>query len=191
MGICAALLACATARGYQESRGQLLFVSDRDGPWNIYSVDTNGENLRRLTGDFGMAMDPVWSPDGRRILFDRSGMGEIVALEVGGARGVEVIASGPDRGTPHSWNGANNALAFIRSGPDGDLDIWIRDMETGELMTTEPFSIRGDYVEAVERWRTKLRRECAESRIDYVPVMTSTPYDRALFSYLEKRKKLG
>jgi len=24
-----------------------------------------------------------------------------------------------------------------------------------------------------------------------VPVLTSTPYDRALFSYLEKRKRLG
>ena len=48
-----------------------------------------------------------------------------------------------------------------------------------------------DYVEAVERWMTHLRRECAESRIDYVPIQTSTPYDRALFSYLEKRKRLG
>jgi len=46
-------------------------------------------------------------------------------------------------------------------------------------------------VEAVERWKATLKRECAESRIDYVPVLTSTPYDRALFSYLEKRKRLG
>ena len=72
-----------------------------------------------------------------------------------------------------------------------DTDATFRDMEPGELMTTEPFSIREDYVEAVERWMNLLRRECAESRIDYMPVLTSTPYDRALFSYLEKRKRLG
>ncbi len=72
-----------------------------------------------------------------------------------------------------------------------DADATFRDMETGELMTTEPFSIRRDYVEAVDRWMTHLRRECGESRIDYVPIQTSTPYDRALFSYLEKRKRLG
>lgn len=72
-----------------------------------------------------------------------------------------------------------------------DADATFRDMETGDLMTTEPFAIRGDYINAVEEWRARLRRECAESRIDYVPVLTSTPYDRALFSYLEKRKKLG
>jgi uncharacterized protein (DUF58 family) len=72
-----------------------------------------------------------------------------------------------------------------------DTDATFRDMETGELMTTEPFSIRGDYVRAVEAWMTRLKRECAESRIDYVPIRTSTPYDRALFSYLEKRKRLG
>jgi uncharacterized protein (DUF58 family) len=72
-----------------------------------------------------------------------------------------------------------------------DSDATFRDMETGELMTTEASSIRGDYLGAVERWQARLRRECAESRIDYVPVLTSTPYDRALFSYLEKRKRLG
>ena len=72
-----------------------------------------------------------------------------------------------------------------------DSDATFRDMETGELMTTEPSSIRRDYVRAVEDWKAGLRRECAESGVDYVPVLTSTPYDRALFSYLEKRKRLG
>jgi uncharacterized protein (DUF58 family) len=74
---------------------------------------------------------------------------------------------------------------------DFDVDATFRDMETGDLMTTEPFSIRGDYRDAVAEWMAGLRRECAESRIDYVPVLTTTPYDRALFSYLEKRKRMG
>lgn len=72
-----------------------------------------------------------------------------------------------------------------------NADATFRDMETGDLMTTEPFSIQSDYAKAVDDWMTRLRRECAESRIDYVPIETSTPYDRALFSYLEKRKRLG
>ncbi|MBD3348307.1 MAG: DUF58 domain-containing protein [Candidatus Eisenbacteria bacterium] len=74
---------------------------------------------------------------------------------------------------------------------DFDIDATFRDMETGDLMTTEPFSISGDYRAAVKEWMAGLRRRCAESGIDYVPVMTTTPYDRALFSYLEKRKRLG
>jgi len=72
-----------------------------------------------------------------------------------------------------------------------DGDAAFRDMETGEVMTTEPFAIRRDYLDAVDGWMGTLRRQCAESRIDYVPVLTSTPYDRALFSYLEKRRRLG
>ncbi len=72
-----------------------------------------------------------------------------------------------------------------------EADATFRDMETGEMMTTEPLAIRGDYLAAVSEWTARLRRECAESRIDYVQVMTSTPYDRALFSYLEKRKRMG
>jgi len=72
-----------------------------------------------------------------------------------------------------------------------DGDATFRDMETGELMTTEALSIRSDYLREVEKWRATLARACAESRIDYVPIDTSTPYDRALFSYLEKRRRLG
>lgn len=72
-----------------------------------------------------------------------------------------------------------------------ETDATFRDMETGETITTEPLAIRRDYLDAVGEWTARLRRECAESRIDYVPVLTSTPYDRALFSYLEKRKRLG
>lgn len=72
-----------------------------------------------------------------------------------------------------------------------ESDATFRDMETGQTMSTEPFAVRRDYADAVERWRAGLRRDCAESRIDYVPVETVTPYDRALFSYLEKRKRLG
>jgi hypothetical protein len=72
-----------------------------------------------------------------------------------------------------------------------EADATFKDMETGDVITTEPLSIRRDYLESVSNWMAKLRRECAENRIDYVPIQTSTPYDRALFSYLEKRKRLG
>jgi hypothetical protein len=39
----------------------------------------------------------------------------------------------------------------------------------------------------IGRYRTLLR----QSGIDYVPVRTSTTFDVALFSYLEKRQRLG
>jgi serine/threonine-protein kinase len=112
--------------------GKKIVVRETGSQCQLWLLDVERGTFSRLARE-GDCHDPVWSPDGRRVLFDRGGMGEIVALEVGGARAVEVIASGPDRGTPHSWNGAKNLLVFTRNGPEGDLDLWIRDMETGEV----------------------------------------------------------
>jgi uncharacterized protein (DUF58 family) len=64
------------------------------------------------------------------------------------------------------------------------------DMESGERLTTEPWEIGARYRERLEAWRERYRRACRERRIDYVPLDTRTPFDRALLAYLEKRAKL-
>jgi len=62
-----------------------------------------------------------------------------------------------------------------------------RDMETGELLTTEPWHIQQDYQTAVERFRTLLGARCREQHVDYVPLTTDQPLDIALLAYLNKR----
>jgi uncharacterized protein (DUF58 family) len=64
------------------------------------------------------------------------------------------------------------------------------DMETGDRLTTEPWEIAPRYHEMLERWRGHYARSCREQRIEYVPLDTRTPFDRALLSYLEKRARL-
>jgi uncharacterized protein (DUF58 family) len=64
------------------------------------------------------------------------------------------------------------------------------DLETQERLTTTPWEIAQDYAQHLERWRTRYRMECAEHHIDYVEMRTSTPFDRALLRYLEKRSRL-
>ncbi len=66
-----------------------------------------------------------------------------------------------------------------------------RDLETGEEVTTQPWHIRGEYVRAMTALADRYRRECRDSLIDYVPLDTSVPFDRALFAYLSKRGRLG
>ena len=55
-----------TAQGF-ESR--IVFSSNRDGDWDIYSMDVNGDNLRQLTDHPAFDRQPAASPDGRRIAF--------------------------------------------------------------------------------------------------------------------------
>jgi uncharacterized protein (DUF58 family) len=64
------------------------------------------------------------------------------------------------------------------------------DMESGARLTTEPWEIARTYRERLAAWREFYRRNCRERRIDYVPLDTRTPFDRALLAYLEKRARL-
>lgn len=64
------------------------------------------------------------------------------------------------------------------------------DLETGERLTTEPWEIGARYRERLEAWRGRYQRACREQLVDYVPLDTRTPFDRALLAYLEKRAKL-
>ena len=64
------------------------------------------------------------------------------------------------------------------------------DLETGKEITTSSWEIARDYRARFGAWSENYRRRCQENRIDYVLMDTSTPFDRALLRYLEKRRKL-
>ena len=70
-------------------------------------------------------------------------------------------------------------------------DAIFRDLETGEEMMTQPFQIQRAYQSAMNEFIERYKRECREQRIDYVLLDTATPFDKALYEYLIKRKRIG
>jgi len=70
-------------------------------------------------------------------------------------------------------------------------EVILKDMETGEEIPAIPWEVRKEYRERVAAWINRYRTILRQSGIDYVPVRTSTTFDVALFSYLEKRQRLG
>ena len=53
----------------QRFEPRIVFASNRDGDWDIYSMDVNGNNLVQLTDHPASDHLPACSPDGRRIAF--------------------------------------------------------------------------------------------------------------------------
>ncbi|MFQ5864731.1 MAG: DUF58 domain-containing protein [bacterium] len=70
-------------------------------------------------------------------------------------------------------------------------DALFKDMETGEEINTQPWHIRQEYQTQVEEFLNQYKKVCRENQIDYVLLNTKESYDRALFEYLLKRKKIG
>jgi TolB protein len=48
---------------------RIAFVTQGRGSKEIYAVDSDGENLVRITSDGSIALSPAWSPDGGRIAY--------------------------------------------------------------------------------------------------------------------------
>ncbi|HTR81821.1 MAG TPA: DUF58 domain-containing protein [Bacteroidota bacterium] len=70
-------------------------------------------------------------------------------------------------------------------------DAVFKDLETSEELTTQPYHVQRAYQQDMRSFLERYKKECRENNIDYVLLDTATPFDAALFQYLNKRKKLG
>jgi len=69
--------------------------------------------------------------------------------------------------------------------------VELEEPETSERLEVDADSFRRDYLQEIEAFRETYRRECFQSGIDYVPLDTSMPFDRALTEYLLMRQSRG
>lgn len=69
-------------------------------------------------------------------------------------------------------------------------DVVFKDMETGEELTTSPFQIKRDFAQQAKAFSEEISSACRQSNIDYHPIDTSMPFDKALYAFLAKRERL-
>lgn len=97
--------------------GQLVVTMGGPPPeWEIYVIDADGSNLRRLTHDRGDAAQPAWSPDGKRIAFTyaQEGPYEIYVINADGSNRQKLI-----QGAMPAWSPDGTRIAFERWGGQG------------------------------------------------------------------------
>ncbi len=117
---------------------QLVFTGYDGGLSDLYLVNADGSNLRRLTNDQYADLHPVWSPDGTTIAFatDRGPETDFETLRIGNMRiatydlatGRIDVLPGMEQGKNVSpqWSPDGQAIAFV-SDRNGVSNIFLYD----------------------------------------------------------------
>lgn len=72
----------------------------------------------------------------------------------------------------------------------GDDTVFI-DLETREKIQTYPKHIKRDYLQQIDAFIKRYKKECFQHRIDYYQISTHKSFAEALYQFLVKRKKMG
>ena len=113
-------------QGRGEAVGEIAFHSDRDGDVEIYTMRTDGSELRRLTYQPGLDSLPSWSPDGRRVAFHarsvRDRGSDIYVIGADGS-GLTRLTEHPAQDEVAAWSPTGQRIAFL-SDRDGNYELY-------------------------------------------------------------------
>ncbi|HEY2998625.1 MAG TPA: Hsp70 family protein [Acidimicrobiales bacterium] len=119
----------------------MAFVSDRDGPADIYVLELATGKLTNLTDSPEDEGDPAWSPDGTSIAYwsRAGGNQDIYVVPVAGGEPQRLTVEPGDDGDP-AWRPLGGGIAFS-SQRNGNWDIYVMDDDGGgqRQLTDDPF----------------------------------------------------
>ncbi len=103
----------------------IAFSSDRDGNWEIYVMNADGTNQRRLTNNTADDVNPSWSPDRTKIAFHshRPGDGEIYVMNADGTN-QKRLTNNPEDDDEPTWSPDGTKIAF-HSHRSGKSEIYV------------------------------------------------------------------
>ena len=130
--------------------GTIVFQSNRDGNFEIYSMKGDGSGQLRLTDNPANDISPAWSPDGSAIAFtsDRDGTWDIYTMKADGS-GLTQLTRGQGANTAPSWAEGGRGIVFVST----------RDAVHGEVYTMNADG-------------SNVRRATQDSLVKDTPVLT-------------------
>jgi Tol biopolymer transport system component len=117
---------------------QIAFASAREGSFDIYVMDADGSDTRRLTTSDANEQGPTWSPNGDRIAFSRSDDGgHVWVMNADGSGERRLTTALAEEGEP-AWSPDGQWIAFTRRASAGDFrEIWVAHPDgTGQRSVT-------------------------------------------------------
>jgi serine/threonine-protein kinase len=118
---------------------RIVFVSNRDGDFEVFVIDINGDNLRQVTSNAVVDRIPSWSPDGRWIIFssDTRGNGshDLYQVRPDGSE-LTLIYSDGKRNSHPRWSADDRYIIFTGGLPEDETtwEIMRLDRRSGEVI---------------------------------------------------------
>ena len=111
------------------------------GQIGLFIADADGNNERPLVGLGEIDYDPVWSPDGRSIVFtsDRNGSADLYRVQPDGT-GLERLTENPAYDDQAAFSPDGKRLVFVTTRNGGTSDLWTLDLQTkaAKALTSGP-----------------------------------------------------
>ena len=103
----------------------------RAGRTDLWVRDLARGVTSRFTFDAGNDSAPVWSPDGRRIVFasDRKGAGDLYVKDASGAGEEALLLATEEEKFPADWSRDGAHLVFDSRGVETGWDVWALPMK--------------------------------------------------------------
>jgi TolB protein len=103
---------------------KIVFESNRNGNFEIYTINTDGSDIKQLTHDTAFDGTPVWSPDGKWIVFasERDKDSEIYIMNTDGSSQKRITTEKGDDSHP-KFTPDGKRIIFCSARTTADLTI--------------------------------------------------------------------
>ena len=101
------------SQAWSPNGSQIVYYSQENGNWSIYTININGTGKTQLTPDAANYLSPVFSPDGSKIVFesDTAGNKDIWVMDANGKNKVQ-LTTDPAADSSPVWSPDGTKIAF-------------------------------------------------------------------------------
>ena len=112
------------------SKDKVVFVSNKDGNLNIYSMNLDGSELKRLTSTSSDEAYPTVSSDGRKLAFasNRDGNWEIYVMDLDGKEESSVRLTFNNSDDLYPAFTSDSKKVLFQSNRDGNFELYLVDI---------------------------------------------------------------
>jgi hypothetical protein len=129
---------------------QIVFASNRTGNWEIWLMDWDGANQRRITNHGALSILPSWSPDNERMVYTSFARGTsdmYIINRRGGGR--SRVHSNLALNTSATFSPIGNDIAFVERPPPhhhrlGRVDAGVESERAADLVHLRPQRLTAD-----------------------------------------------